>query len=147
MDPGAPREAVVSRNLILVLSAFTSLIAVVTLADGALIPSNHGVSRLWMLGVLVAGGLCWLRWRWSWRNSLLAPALIVGAAMLASFAAIGLGDSVQLSATGVGGSSPRGIMDVLLGAQAILMFSQLWRDRRQPPAADQPSHKSENDPP
>lgn len=128
-----------TKNLLLVLSAFTSLIAVVTLVDGALIASPQGASRLWMLGVLVVGVLCWLRWRWVWSHALLFPALLVGAAMLLSFAIVGVGESVQISQTDPRGASLPGIMNVLLGLQGILMFYQLWRDRRT--RADALSHK------
>lgn len=119
------------RNLILVLSAFTSLIALVSLVDGALIGSASGVSRYWMLGVIVVGALCWLRWRWAWKNTLLVPALLVGAATLIWYALAGMGDAVQISPTG--SDAPQGLMDVLLGAQATLILAQLWSDRRRGP--------------
>jgi len=132
-----------TKNLLLVLSAFTSLIAVVTLVDGALIASPHGGSRLWMLGVLVVGVLCWLRWRWEWSHALLFPALLVGGAMLLTFAIAGIGESVQISQTDPRGASLPGIMNVLLGFQGILMFYQLWRDRRTP--AHSPPHNDPTD--
>lgn len=131
------------RNLLLVLSAFTSLVAVVSLVDGALIASDTGVSRYWMLGVLVVGALCWLRWRWGWNNTLLVPALIVGAATLIWYAIAGIGDAVQISPTG--GDAPRGLMDVLLGAQAILIVAQLWSDRRAAPGSVPATPSGEGD--
>ncbi len=119
-----------TRNLTLVLSAFTSLIAVVTLVDGALLPASSGVSRTWMVGVLVVGTLCWLRWRWGWRHTLLVPSLLVGALMLLSFAAMGIGDLVQVSAAGNQDARPSGIMNVLLAVQGGLILVLMWSDRR-----------------
>ena len=119
-----------TKSLILIVSAFTSLIAVVTLVDGALVPSGRGVSAAWMLGIVVVGVLCWLRWRWHWPNPLLFPALIVASAMLISFALLGVGQSVQGFSSEAAGSTPRGIIDILLGAQGALMLYRMWRDRR-----------------
>lgn len=119
-----------TRNLILIVSAFTSLVAVVTMVDGALVPSERGGSAAWMLGIVLVGALCWLRWRWHWPNPLLSPALIVGAAMLISFALFGLGQLVRVTFTATAGSTPSGITDILLGAQGGLMLYRMWRDRR-----------------
>lgn len=119
-----------TKTLILILSAFTSLLAVAAMVDGALVTPVPGMRTAWMLGVVLVGVLCWLRWRWHWRNPLLTPALIVGAAMLVTFALSGVGQSVQVSSSAGAEPAPRGIMDVLLGAQAALVLYRLWRDRR-----------------
>ena len=119
-----------TRNLVLVLSAFTSLIAVVTMVDGALLPAAGSMSRSWMLGVLVVDALCWLRWRWGWKHTLLVPSLLVGAAMLVSFAAVGIGNVVHVSAVGSEDAQPNGLMNVVLAAQGGVMFIQLWQERR-----------------
>jgi hypothetical protein len=124
-------EVRVIRILLLVVSAFTAFVALVTVVDGVLMASASDGTRLWILGVILVGVLCWLRWRWQWRNVLLTFALIMGAAALVVFAVSGVGQSVQLSSSRAFGGLPHRIIDLLLGAQAILMATQLWMDRRQ----------------
>lgn len=118
-----------SRSLILVLSAFSALIALGALAHDALSPSSDSRGMLQMLGVLVVDALCWLRWRMEWKNVFLVPGLIVGAAMLLVFALLGVGGAVRFSSLGSDGDSSPNVLDLLLGMQGALMLILLWKDR------------------
>jgi len=134
-----------SRNLILVLAAFCALIALGALVHDALNSAAGGRAGLQMLGVLIVGALCWLRWRFEWQNVFLLPALIVGAVMLLLFAILGVGGAIRFSGLSSDAGSPPSVLDLLLGVLGALMLLQLWKDRSRTGGAGRPEEQTDPD--
>jgi len=134
-----------SRSLILVLSAFSALIALGALVHDALSATAGGRAGLQMFGVLVVGALCWLRWRAERQNVFLVPALIVGSVMLLLFALLGVGGTIRFSALGSDAGSSPSVLDLLLGVQGALMLIQLWKDRFRSGGSGRPDEQRDPD--